>query len=62
MCMFMHARMCELLPVSTGCGAGEATASVGPAKRSNHKHLNVQMALMSCVKQPVLTDEPVNPA
>lgn len=38
---------------------------VGPAveseKGSNHKHLNLQMALMSCAKQPVLTDEPVNP-
>lgn len=27
----------------------------------NHKHLDLQMALMSCAKQPVLTDEPVNP-
>lgn len=34
---------------------------MGPGKRSNHKHLNQQMALMSCAKQPVLTDEPVNP-
>ena len=35
--------------------------TVGPGKGSNHKHLNLQMALMSCAKQPVLTDEPVNP-
>lgn len=34
---------------------------VESGKGSNHKHLNLQMALMSCAKQPVLTDEPVNP-
>ncbi len=39
-------------------GVGVAVAS---GKGSNHKHLNLQMALMSCAKQPVLTDEPVNP-
>lgn len=33
----------------------------GPGKGSSHKHLNLQMALMFCSKQPVLTDEPVNP-
>lgn len=29
--------------------------------RGNHKHLNLQMAPMSCAKRPMLTDEPVNP-
>lgn len=41
-----------------GWGAGGGVIWKGGG---NHKHLDLQMALMSCAKQPVLTDEPVNP-
>lgn len=45
---------------STGSMCG-GRLQVGSGKGSNHKYLNLQMALMSCAKHSVLTDEPVNP-
>lgn len=58
-CMSYCGLICSL--ASTGSVCGGVGVAAGSGKGSNHKHLNLQMALMSCAKQPVLTDEPVNP-
>lgn len=58
-CVSYWRLICSLASAGSVCwGVGLAMES---GKGSNHKHLNLQMALMSCAKQPVLTDEPVNP-
>lgn len=58
LCLSYCRLICSLASSGAVWGAGVA---VGSEKGSNHKHLNLQMALMSCAKQSVLTDEPVNP-
>lgn len=57
-CVLLQAHMLTSQQREHVWGAGVA---LGSGKGSNHKHLNLQMALMSCAKQSVLTDEPVNP-
>lgn len=57
-CVLLQAHMLTSQHMEHVWGVGVVVES---GKGSNHKHLNLQMALMSCAKQPVLTDEPVNP-
>lgn len=60
MCVYFLMQAHVLTGQHRECVWGVGVA-MGSGKGSNHKHLNLQMALMSCAKQPVLTDEPVNP-